>query len=125
MKDVLMHRAGTRRYAFLALTFAWALAYLYSFGHRLIDDPSLALYGIPGGLVFGWFLLPPNLFRVITGAEPSPSVAWPLIIAYWAILIPLQVSYLWSKLSLILIAILAVLLLSTHGCYQWANYDAW
>jgi hypothetical protein len=125
MKAVLMHRAEKRQYAFLALMLAWAVAYLYSFGHRLIDDPILALCGVPGGLVFGWFLMPPNLFRVISGAEPSQALAWPLIIGYWAVLIPLQVSYLWSKLSLILILISALLLLSTHGCYQWVNDDAW
>jgi hypothetical protein len=112
MKAVLMHRVRKRRFAFLALILAWFIAYLYSFGHRLIDDPILALYGVPGGLIFGWFLMPPNLFRIITGAGPSQAIAWPLIIIYWAVLIPLQVSYLWSKLSLILILITALLLLS-------------
>lgn len=120
-----MHRVERRRNAFLVLASAWGLAYLCSYGHRLADDLLLAFYGIPGALVFGWFLMPPNLIRVITGAEPSQAVAWPLIIGYWAVLIPMQVAYVWSKRSVLLIVILAVLLLSTHGCYQWANYDAW
>ena len=119
------HRLKTRQLAFLALLVAWVIAYFNSYGHRLTGDFLLTIQMIPAAVIFGWFLLPANIFRVITGAEPSESLVWPLIITYWLISIPLQFAYLWSKRSIILVVILSLLLISTHGCYQWANYDSW
>ena len=58
--------------------------------HRLTGDFLLTIQMIPAAVIFGWFMLPANMFRVITGAEPSESIVWPLIIAYWLILIPLS-----------------------------------
>lgn len=122
---IIYHRLKTWRLAFLALLAAWVIAYFNSYGHHLTGDILLTIQMIPAAVIFGGMLLPSNMFRVITGAEPSESIVWPLIIAYWLILIPLQFAYLWSKRSLILAVILSILLISTHGCYQWVNYDSW
>lgn len=122
MHAVLTHTFKKRRYAFLALGFVWVLAYLYSFGpHLRGEDLRTVIYTIPSAMLFGWGALPGNIFRVITGVEPNQSLAWPLIIIYWLVMLSLQIAFLWSKRSLILILILVVLLVSTHGCYQWAN----
>jgi hypothetical protein len=120
-----MHRMQRSRHAVIALLCAWTIAYFYSYGHRLADEFLLTIQMIPGAIFWGWLVLPPNMFRVITGAEPSTGVGWTIIIGYWFIMFPLQIAYLKTRLNMLLVVIMLVLLVSTHGCYQWANYDAW
>lgn len=117
-------RIENRAQALWMLLAAWLLAYFWSYDKYLAYDFPLTIQMIPGALAFGWLLLPGNLFRVITTVEPPTSAAAPVIGAFWALLIYAHVKFWRSRRQVTLVAIAAVLLLSTHGCYQWANYSS-